>query len=743
MMQIALLVAWAVAWTGCSKAPVVPGERASAVTVAVNPAGPITIKTPAAEFDILPNGYLQAYLVKNGTRLSLDEPEQGAASARDYLVSGGQEIRGFQLDFERVKVLDVRGKLGTRGKRVELTGRASAPDGVALEKTLAVEVYDDLPNLAVTALTYRNAGQRDFKLDQVVAEKHRLSAALVDAKAAPYSMWSFHGSSYTWGKDDIIQLTAGFQQPNLLGGPGPQGLGGGIPMVDFWTASVGLAIGHMEPLPLIMSLPVQVAKDGRVEAAMTVDAGVVLKPGESYSAPRSFAAVHSGDFYDPLVMWSRAVRAENSWSLGKTTPQAYEANWCGWGYESDFTSAQMLGVIPKLKQLGYKWATLDLRWHDNYGDWMPRSDTFPGNTLRQLVDAFHKQGILIQAWYQPIEAEDGIGKHGLPKPTTVSRIIQEHPDWAILDKDGKHARLVSPVSEGAALCPALPEVREYHKRLVERFFKDFDFDGLKMDAIYSVPPCYNPKHHHQSPEDSIKAVAQLFKVIYDTARQIKPDSLVQICPCGTTPNMAWVFFENQAVTADPIGSPQVRRRIKLYKAILGPESAVYGDHVELSEMRQAGTSANGVSWVVSGRDFASTMGVGGVIGTRFTWPGPPPRPAFRKVQLTPEKEVIWKKWTDLYNAKKLADGTFLNLYTLGYDSPEGYAIQKDGKMYYAFFLPQQSDPWKGEVELRGLKPGEYRVFDYVNNKDLGTVSAAKPRLATGFADHLLLEVTKL
>jgi alpha-galactosidase len=45
-----------------------------------------------------------------------------------------------------------------------------------------------------------------------------------------------------------------------------------------------------------------------------------------------------------------------------------------------------------------------------------------------------------------------------------------------------------------------------------------------MDAIYSVPPCYNPKHHHKSPEDSIKAVAQLFQVIYDTARQLKPES---------------------------------------------------------------------------------------------------------------------------------------------------------------------------------------------------------------------------
>jgi len=49
-----------------------------------------------------------------------------------------------------------------------------------------------------------------------------------------------------------------------------------------------------------------------------------------------------------------------------------------------------------------------------------------------------------------------------------------------------------------------------------------------------------------------------------------------------------VPFMDQAVTADPVGGVQVRRRIKMYKALLGPEAAVYGDHVELSEMTRTG-----------------------------------------------------------------------------------------------------------------------------------------------------------
>jgi alpha-galactosidase len=468
---------------------------------------------------------------------------------------------------------------------------------------------------------------------------------------------------------------------------------------------------------------------------------ISLQPGQSYTTPSTFVAAHSGDYYDALSVWAKVIQRQSNLSIAKPVEGSYEANWCGWGYESDFTPQQMLDVIPKLHQLGFKWATLDLRWFDNYGDWMPREDTFPGNTLRNLVDRYHKEGFRLQAWYQPLSAEDGVGKHSLPKPMAVSRIIKEHPEWAILDKDGKNARMISPVSTGAALCPAVPEVQQYHKQLVERFFRDFDFDGLKMDAVLTVPPCYNPAHHHKSPEDSIRAMGQVYKLIHDTARQIKPYSILQICPCGMAPALAWVFFQDQAVTADPVGSVQVRRRVKMYKALLGPDSAVYGDHVELSGPRRTPGGGGGGE---TGSDFASSVGTGAVIGTKFTWPGDPPRlrPGRASIKLTPEREAYWKKWIDIYNAKRLSNGTFRNLYVYGYNNPEAYVVEKDGKMYYAFYAVQQPE-WKGQVELRGLRPGKYKVFDYVNGRDLGMIDAHDAKLNVEFKDNLLVEVTKI
>jgi len=717
---------------GCTKtAPPEEPSIPSTVAVTVHPGGPVTIKTATAEFEILSSGYIRAMLLDKEKRLTLDEPEAGAAGSGGYVVSSGKEIRDFTFDLGSVKISEVRGKLGARGKRVEVAARSAAEAAAGLEKTLGVEVYDEFPNMAVTSAVYRNAGAAEFKLQQVVEQRHRLNGSLAESQVPPYQLWSFQGSSFEWGKDEIVILSKRFTRPNLMGAMLPNGQGGGIPVVAFWSATVGEAIGHIETLPLVLSLPVRVEKDDRVSVAMRLDAETTLGPGGTFSMPRSFVAVYSGDFYEPLRMYSMALEREGL-AIPKPTRESYHVSWCGWGYGFDVTPAQMLGTVPKLKELGIKWATLDDRWFENYGDWEPRPETFPADSIKKMVDDFHKQGILVQMWWLPIGVEDGQGKYP-SHPYKLSRVAAEHPDWLVLDRDGKHARMVRNL---ATLCPAVPEVVAYHKKLTEKFIRDWGFDGHKLDNVFSVPACYNPKHHHRSPQDSINAMAEVYKVIFETTRALKPESVTQSCPCGTTPNIAWLPYMDQAVTADPVGAKQVRWRIKMYKALLGPEAAVYGDHVELSEMRRVGGE-----WKEVGKDFASTIGTGGVVGTKFTWPVYGAQ--FEPVYLNATKEAHWKKWITLYNSKLLSRGTFLNLYALGYDVPEGYAIAKDGRMYYAFFAPDPARPWKGGVELRGLQPGRYRVADYVEGKDLGVLEGANPKLALEFTHHLLLEVDRM
>ena len=451
------------------------------------------IRTSTAEFQLTAAGYLQAKFLQNGQELTLDDPQAEAGSSADYVVSGGKEIRDFVLDLDHARITDASGRLGATGKRIEVTGKSQSIAN--LERTVALEVYDSLPNLVLASTSYKNTGTSDVTLDRVVTQQHILNASLSDQKARPYAMWSFHGSSEAWGKDDVMLITDKFSRANpmqLVMHNDENQTGGGIPVVAFWTGSVGEAIGHAEAVPLRLSLPVHTLADGRVNAAVVLDPDTHLQPGQVYATPLTFLLIFHGDFFEPLSLYSKMLQLRGV-SLAHPTNADYEANWCGWGYEMDFTPKQMLGTIPKLKELGLRWATLDAGWFKARGDWEPRTDTFPDDSLQKVVKAYHDAGIHITIWWIPLVAEDGHGKDILNhRPYQLSNVVKQHPDWLILDEKGNPARATADLG---ALCPAVPEVKQYYKQLTERFIRDWDFDGHKLDFSYTVPACYNPKHH--------------------------------------------------------------------------------------------------------------------------------------------------------------------------------------------------------------------------------------------------------
>jgi alpha-galactosidase len=741
VQQFALFATALLLLSSCQKpsTPIMPENSAPLVSTlrVTQSADGIHVKTATAEFVLSSNGYLKGTLISDGQNLTLDEP---AKESGQTITVAHKQIEDISLDLAAARVSDAQGKLGKLGRQIEVSGKSAS---TGLEETLRLEVYDEFPDLALLSASFRNGGQKDLALDDVTLQRHRLNAALVDASPGAHEMWSFHGSSIRWGKDEAFPIPAKFQQENVFGAPVKVGgdlgsAGGGIPVVAFWTKNVGEAIGHLETLPLVLSIPVKTTQDGRVLAAVRLPANTTVKPGETYSTPRTFLAVYKGDYYEPLNTWSTAVEREGL-SKPPNNDENYAVAWCGWGYEFAVTPKQMLDTIPKLKELGIHWATLDDGWFTNYGDLQPRPQAFPGNSIQEMVKDFHAQGIKVQLWWLPLAVEDGHFGYGGRK-YVVSDVVKKHPDWLILDKDGKPARMARNL---ATLCPALPEVQAYYKQLTERFIRGWDFDGHKLDNIYSVPPCYNPKHHHKSPNDSTYAMGEVYKTIFETTRALKPNSVTQSCPCGTPPSLAWLRYMDQAVTADPVGSVQVRRRIKMYKALLGPRAAIYGDHVELT--RQTGTFTDKEQDI--GDDFASTLGTGGVLGTKFTWPDYGPK--FKSVYLNQDKEAHWKKWIALYNEKMLSKGNFLDLYVYGYDSPEAYAIEKNGNLFYAFYAAEKNaknkaapEVWKGRVELRGLAGGrKYKVMDYVNNKDYGVVMGPTAQLPVEFLGHLLLQAT--
>jgi alpha-galactosidase len=672
--------------------------------------------------------YCKVYDNYKGERKSLNDadPNIGLLKPTHYIEVNGEEVKDFSVDYDHLKPESVTTEFG-KGKRLVLRGIAIGPDNIKIEKTLTVELYNRYPDVAITYAEYKNLGTSDMTLNRDYCNNFRMDASLVNPDVHSYDFWSFQGASIDWGLDYIIHIKDGFKQKNWMGVHPETKTGGGVPLVDLWTREMGMAIAYLETKPQLVSFPVEVETDKTVNMAICKDINEKLSPKESYKTLKSVVIVHSLDYFDPLHIYTELM-ADLGVKKMKPSEEAYEAIWCGWGYLTDFTMDDIYGTLPKLKELGIHWIVIDDRWWDKYGDWNLRDYTFPGGEkqVKEFVDSLHHMGFKVKIWWAPTPVQPAeINSFSGSVDPGMAQVVRDHPDWLIMDKDGNYPRDCRDMYQ---LCPAVPEVQEYIKQLTTRFINDWGFDGHKLDAYYVVPPCYNPEHHHKYPRESYEDLPEMIRTIYKTSKSFKPYSVTEICNCGTPQDFYQSIYTDQPVTSDPTSVEQSRRRVKVIKALWGSDAPAYTDHVEHIRIDADMNDKSDTAKV--GQDFATSMGPGGVIGTKFTWPGGP-----ENMQLTGDREKHWQKWFKLYNEKMLCKGNYLNLYDIVYDKPESHVIEKRDKYYYAFYAKE----WQGDIELRGLEKREYRVYDYVNGIEMGRVQGPEATISPTFKEHLLIE----
>jgi alpha-galactosidase len=622
----------------------------------------------------------------------------GPFTESETLLTQGGEARGFA--FQAAETGPVADTLG-EGRRTVVTGRAGS-----LVKEVEVTAYAGRPGWLFLRARYRNEGTTAVPLRGFTS--HRYEFDPLPGAGEP-AFWSYQSASYESRPDWVLPVKAGYSRGNYLG-MNDSDYGGGTPVLDVWRPDVGLAIGHVELLPKLVSLPLERDKRGQARLALTMKRELTLEPGQSMETIRSFVAVHRGDYFGTLRAYGAAMQAQGI-RLPEAPKDAFDPIWCAWGYGRKFTPAQVFETLPVVKQLGFGWAVLDDGWQVALGDWRPREDKFPAGDadMKALVDRIHAAGLKAQLWWAPMGAD------------ADSRTAREHPEWLLRNADGS-ARVIT-WWDSQYLCPAVRGVREDAAAFVRKALGEWGFDGLKVDGqhLNAAPECFNPAHGHASPADAYEGVPAFFEAIWAAAQSVNREAVIEICPCGTGYSYFTLPYLNMAVASDPESSWQIRSKGKTLKALAGDRIAYFGDHVEMSD---------------GGEDFASTFGVGGVIGTNFAWPGAPGEKD-PELLLTPAREKTWARWVALYEAMRLSEGEYLGeLYDLGFDRPEAHAIRKGDSLYYAFYAARHD----GKVELRGLAPGRaYAVRDYVNDVELGRVTGPVGRVDARFQRSLMLE----
>jgi alpha-galactosidase len=627
----------------------------------------------------------------------------GPFSASETLTVNGKTVEDFRLTrHDLAPISDKRGS----GQRLTLVATAAG----GIQKTETVDSFPNFPALLFVNVRYTNSSRAKLVVNAWRSQGFVIAAGPVKNGTA---FWSLQSGSYERRPDWALPLKTGFQQDNYLG-MNADDYGGGTPVIDVWRPDVGLAVGHDELKPELVSEPVAMPAADRATVAVESRQEHVLPPGQSISTFETFVAVHTGDYFTPLRDYRRLMIAKGV-HLQSPPAGAFDPIWCAWGFGRNFQPRQIEAALPEAKKLNIGWVTMDDGWQTNHGDWQPNPQKFPQGdaSVRALVDKIHAQGMKAQLWWAPLSA------------SPASDLARKHADWFLID-DTHQKRKIS-FWNTFYLCPADPEVVRYHQQLAERVFKVWGFDGLKIDGQFlnAVPPCTNPAHHHKSSLDSVQQLPYFFKAISEAAHAIKPAALIELCPCGTSYSFFTMPYYNMTVASDPESSWQVRSKAKALKALMGDELPFFGDHVELSDNRD---------------DFASTVGVGGVVGTQYRWPpddktAAPGETPTAKLILTPAKEQLWQKWIQIYREHMLSQGQYLGgQYDIGFDKPETHVIRKGNSIYYAFFAPE----WSGTVSLRGLQAGQYKVVDYVNNKTLGNVAGPTGELNVSFKRSLLV-----
>jgi alpha-galactosidase len=629
--------------------------------------------------------------------LAGNEPLTNFEPSENLRLSDGTRVEEFQFqDDGREDVEDAHG----RGTRHIVRGT-----GTGIEKQLSIVLYERYPGFAVLNVIYRNAGAAPIRIAGWINGAH----VLKPLAQQEHEYWSFSGATHEDRRDWVQRLRTGFEQRNFMG-MNASDYGGGTPVVDVWRRDWGLAVGHIETVPKLVALPLTMTPEG-ARVAVEYDRDIELSPGETVSTFGTFVAVHRGDFFATLDAYRRML-AESGMMQARVPQMAYAPIWCAWGYEREFTVAQILDTLPKARELGLLWAGVDDGWQTAEGDWNLDARKFPRGDadMIALVETIKRTGMKPKLWLAPLAARP------------ASDLVRDHPDMLLLDKDGAPQNITW--WDSYTLCPAYPKTVEWGKALVRRIMRDWEYEGLKLDGqhLNGVAPCHNPAHRHARPEEAVEKLQDFWAALYDEATSINTDAVVEICPCGTAQAFYNMPFMNQPVASDPLSSWQVRHKGKSIKALMGPSAAFAGDHVELSD---------------GGNDFASTVGIGAIVSTKFTWPR---ASSEAELLLTTEKEAEWRRWISIHNEKQLPQGQYRgDLYDIGFDKPEGHVIAKGERLYYGFY----ADRWNGAVELRGLQSRQYAVSDYWTGKSLGSVSLAANRLPVSFLKFLLLEATPL
>ena len=176
------------------------------------------------------------------------------------------------------------------------------------------------------------------------------------------------------------RVNAEFDQRNFMG-MNASDYGGGTPVVDVWRRDCGLAVGHVETVPKLVALPLTMTEGG-ARVAVECDQAVTLATGRELFDLRDIRCRASRRLFRDARRLSAASSPSAGWRRRRCPRPPMSRSGAPGAMSAISPSMQVVGTLPKARELGLGWAGLDDGWQTAVGRLVARPGQVPARRRR-------------------------------------------------------------------------------------------------------------------------------------------------------------------------------------------------------------------------------------------------------------------------------------------------------------------------------------------------------------------------
>jgi len=246
-----------------------------------------------------------------------------------------------------------------------------------------------------------------------------------------------------------------------------------------------------------------------------------LGKGESFETPQVFTMVynHQKTIDDILnVTVPDYVRKYMGIRLSqlKNKPTFVYNTWEP--FYKNINEKLIMDLAKAAADAGMKEFVIDDGWQDSYGDWGIDLNKFP-NGLKPVFDYIKSLGMKPGLWVS------------IGSATPESKVYRAHPEWFVLDKNGKPTSLHAPDDKEKFTACFGTGWYDYIKNILLKLSVDFKLDFAVVTSAYTYDHtqsgCYSTEHPgHKDHNESLFTNYERLWQLFDELHAAKPDLFI-------------------------------------------------------------------------------------------------------------------------------------------------------------------------------------------------------------------------